>query len=98
MSLQINVEKIEAVLLGGTWHSVEPGSFWLDSYEFGHYVERGLRAGEFRCDMGGGTHTCGLGFCFTDVGTGQEVCGPITEIQAVRGGHLTNLRAGGWLQ
>jgi hypothetical protein len=35
MSLAIDIESVEAVLLlGGQWHKIEESSFTIDSYEF----------------------------------------------------------------
>jgi hypothetical protein len=82
MSLAINIDEITDVMIGNTWHAIEPDTFDLDSYEYmggKHYGDDYLLHG------GGDRGICSLGFCFTPRGFGKaRICGPLTAIQAVR--------------
>jgi hypothetical protein len=82
MSLLINPAKVSRVLLADGWHDVKPGSFYLDSYEYGEMYEN---HGDVKFDMQFRGGVCSLvpstGFSF-DTGMGR-VRGPITAILAV---------------
>ena len=81
MSLFINPKAVVEVLLTDGWHDVEPGSFDLDSYEFGYEYGEGRLA----TILGGGQAdgVCATGFAF-EAKTGQTIYGPLTSILAVR--------------
>jgi hypothetical protein len=34
MTLAINPDEVDAILVGGQWHDIEPGSLYFDAYEF----------------------------------------------------------------
>lgn len=79
MSLAINVDNVDAVLLADGWHDVadnEDGvsSFSMDAYEYvwGEFVHQDSR------------HCATLGFDFVEVKTGYRIAGPVTSILAVR--------------
>ncbi|MGC5565323.1 hypothetical protein ACPYPG_21145 [Streptomyces sp. FR-108] len=75
MSLYIDVDRINRVLLSDQWLPVTEGSFDLDSYEYQH--EGQLLHG------GGSSGVCSTGFAFK-VLNGDWVAGPLTAIQAVQ--------------
>jgi hypothetical protein len=82
MSLAIDIDRVQEVLIAGQWHTVEwdsttKSTFLLDSYE---YME-----GDY-CVFGGGQNEAAgipsTGFAFREVGRGW-VYGPLSAIQAV---------------
>lgn len=76
MSLAIDIDDVTAVLLkDGVWYEVDDRSFDIDSYEY-------LRGD--RVMLGGGTAEgiTAPGFAF--INEGVELCGPLTEVVAVR--------------
>jgi hypothetical protein len=78
MSLLIDVRKITAVLLADGWHNVTPGTFNLDSFEFG--------VGDDCIHYGGNGGVCSTGFEFKD-DNGDLIAGPLTAVLAVRRGN-----------
>jgi len=76
MSLAIDVDKVEAVLLADGWHLVAEKSFDLDAYEFHHEKSFILKGGEVE-----GVPSTGAAWKEAD---GSRVYCPITAIQAVR--------------
>lgn len=84
MSLAINVDLIDAVLLVDGWHDVIDASFTMDSYE---YIWWSPTADHTRDDPmllhgGGQSGVCSNGFSFkTPLG---HLSGPLTAIHAVR--------------
>jgi hypothetical protein len=65
---------VVAVLIGNTWINIDKASLDIDSFEFlseGHTVHGGGNSG-----------VCASGFSFRI--DGDEICGPLTAIQAVR--------------
>ncbi len=82
MSLAIDVDKVEAVLLN-VWYDVEVGSFDLDSYEYLYWPD-GKEGGSKLILQGGGDYgVCANGFSFTPKGGGSRMAGPLTAILAV---------------
>lgn len=75
MSLYIDPRAITEVLLADGWHTVQPKTFDLDSYEFGYE--------DFCLHGGGNSGVCATGFEFVD-DTGHIINGPLTAILAVR--------------
>ncbi len=75
MSLKIDVNAVEAVLLADGWHSVAENSFDLDAYEFYHEKEQIYSGGK------DGTPTTGAQWAEPD---GAQVSCPITAILAVK--------------
>lgn len=72
MSLAIYPEKVTKVLLGGTWHRVNMGTFRIDAFEF--------------VDDDGVLASLDEGFGFQELhegGIGRQIYGPLTAIQAV---------------
>ncbi len=79
MSLYIDVDVVEQVLLIDGWHVVTEKSFAMDSYEFhwGKIVTLG----------GGQSGICATGFEFWEKdadGTDHLIAGPMTSVLAVR--------------
>ncbi len=81
MSLAINVDKVDAVLIAGEWYTVEEVekgllSFEIDSYEF---LSGGGR-------LIGSMNQSPSGFMFRTIieGVPSWIYGPITAIQGVR--------------
>lgn len=76
MSLAINTDDVEGVLLADGWHDVTNRSFDIDAYE---YTWNG------RVVLGGGVcegvPSTGYEFTSTD---GKKYCGPLTAILSVR--------------
>jgi hypothetical protein len=70
MSLAIREQEVVAILLGDGWHGVEPGSFFIDAYEYIH-DDGSLSAGGI-----------GFGFHAEDLERG-ELAGPLSSILAV---------------
>jgi hypothetical protein len=75
VSLAIKIDDVAEVLMAGEWHVVEAHSFDLDSFEFLH--------DDLLVHGGGNSGICATGFSFTD-GNGNEICGPLTSVQAVK--------------
>jgi hypothetical protein len=86
MSLAIDTNRVTRVLLIDGWHDVEPGSFDLDSYEFGYvpdsYLPKGLVSFQ-PTHRGGESGVCATGFTFIEQGTDVVVYGPLTAVHAV---------------
>lgn len=76
MSLYIDVNKVEQVLLADGWHVVVDKSFAMDSYEY-HYED-------FTTLGGGQSGICATGFEFWEDGMDCLIAGPMTSILAVR--------------
>jgi hypothetical protein len=70
MSLAIREQEVVGILLGDGWHGVEPGSFFIDAYEYIH-DDGSLSAGGI-----------GFGFHAEDLERG-ELAGPLSSILAV---------------
>lgn len=82
MSLLINPSEVSRVLLADGWYDVKPGSFYLDSYEYGTmYENHGETKFAMQFREGECKHVSSTGFSF-DTGGGR-VRGPITAILAV---------------
>lgn len=91
MSLAIDPGEVTAVLLVDGWHEVEPGSFYLDSYEFAEPGDNG-----HILHGGGDSGICAVGFACTTVlsplggeieiplSFASTISGPLTSILAVR--------------
>lgn len=77
MSLAINAGAVQAVLLE-RWHTVQPGSFSIDSYEF----LDGDDDRAFVLHGGGRSGVCASGFEFQKTDN-IWIAGPLTAIQAV---------------
>jgi hypothetical protein len=75
MSLRIDVDLVEAVLLEDGWHQVHDVSFDLDAYEF-------LSEGEL-VGNGDGSIVPYTGFAFLEE-DGRQIAGPLSAIKAVR--------------
>ena len=74
VSLNINVDKVQAVLLADGWHEVVGKSFDLDAYEF--------HDNDVVVHGGGQSGVCATGFRFkTKDGV---LTGPLTAVLAVR--------------
>jgi hypothetical protein len=76
VSLAIDTDSVEAVLLADGWHEVHGNSFDLDFFEF-VYEER---------TRGGISGVSSMGFEFFEAagGTGYKLAGPLSAIVAVR--------------
>ncbi len=76
MSLAIDTDSVEAVLLADGWHEVHGHSFDLDDYEF-------VSEGRTR---GGSSGVSSTGFEFVEAvgGPGYKLTGPLSAIVAVR--------------
>lgn len=84
MSLAINVDKVDSVMLSdGAWYQVEKleadtSSFDLDAYEFvAPNMDQALHGG-------GANGVCATGFRFKNAHTGKMIAGPLTAIVAVQ--------------
>lgn len=80
MSLAIDVDLVDAVLLADGWHPVNKASFTLDAYEY--------REGSINL-LGGGqcAQITSVGFTFLerlDSGSIARVFGPLTSVLAVQ--------------
>ncbi len=85
MSLMIDVDLVEAVLLADGWHQVADHSFTVDSYEF-VWWPRDKSKGKDDPSMlhgSGDKAVSGAGFAFHD-SNDMLVSGPLTAVQAVR--------------
>lgn len=86
MSLEINIQRVTAVLLADGWHAVDPGTFDLDAYEF-MYPHPNPDRDDIYVHLGGKSGVCATGYTFTEATGehgGQAVFGPLTAILAVR--------------
>ena len=76
MSLEINENLVNAVLLPDGWHEIKCGSFFIDAYEYrtsdGDLVTFSPQSG-----------VSYQGFCFIDNENAQH-CGPLTAVHAIR--------------
>lgn len=86
MSLAIDIDRIEAVLLADGWHIIAPKSFELDAYEYIREADRDpTKSGTslwLRFGVGQSPLVPSTGFEFIEAGF--VVAGPITAILAVR--------------
>jgi hypothetical protein len=88
VSLEIEPEFVDAVLLSDGWHRVEGESFTLDAYE---YVQHNYDDADkdFVLHGGGRSGVCATGYRFSEIVEVDfanrliEVAGPLTAIQAV---------------
>ena len=81
MSLEIDIDRVSAVLLADGWHDVADVSFMVDAYEyldFGHAGGHDYPPGKAML-----LHNGGAGFAFMEPG-GQWIYGPVSSILAVR--------------
>lgn len=76
MSLNIEVDDVQQVLLADGWHTVAHDSFEIDAYEF-HHLERDRLLG------GVAEGVCSTGAVWTEKDGAQVYC-PLTAILAVR--------------
>ena len=76
MSLAIETDAIEAVLLADGWHNVSQNTFALDAYEYKDGSRTVLTGGTVA-----GVVSTGFFFNATD---GQAYMGPLTSVLAVR--------------
>lgn len=83
MSIAIEATNVRRVLLADGWHTIEHGSFTIDSYEFiqprGDYDPIVLHSG-------GQSGICAAGFSFEESREGDETVwtsGPLTAVLAV---------------
>jgi len=91
MSLAINIDKVNRVLLSDGWHDVLDKSFNLDAYEYLWYPNEDTTSMDAEIVHGSGqSGVCATGFEFISTikleeGTIQKVrrSGPLTAIQAV---------------
>ena len=74
MSLSIDVNRVEKVLLADGWHHVAEQSFDLDAYEF---VDEGVTV-----HGGGATGITATGYVFRTQ-KGAVIAGPLTAVLAV---------------
>lgn len=88
MSMPIDVDTVQQVLIAGEWHNVRGNSFTVGAYEYiwhssqdnrrrGVQPERLLQAGEY--------DICPVAFVFRTDG-GRFMCGPLTAVDAVMTG------------
>ena len=91
MSLAINIDKVNRVLLSDGWHDVYDESFTLDAYEYLWFPNEDTTSMDAEIVHGGGqSGVCATGFAFISMikleeGINQKVkrSGPLTAIQAV---------------
>lgn len=84
MSLCIQPNKITSILVAGEWIDIDPGSFYLDAYEYVDFGDDELSDGDV-WHGGGDSGVCATGFRVTPRGfSTQRIQGPLTAIQAVR--------------
>jgi hypothetical protein len=86
VSLAIEVDHVEEVLLADGWHPVTKNSdgvstFSLDSYEF---VWEAGGDPNYLLHGGGRSGVCATGFSFRETAHGARISGPLTAILAVR--------------
>lgn len=79
MSLAIETDDIIGVLLADGWHTVDDGSFGIDSYEYMWHKGLGDRP-----MLGGGQeeHVAASGFSFIE--HSHIISGPLTSVLAVK--------------
>lgn len=78
MSLAIDIESVEAVLLlGGQWHKIEESSFTIDSYEF-------FREGQLLIGGGQVQGSQAIGASWSGTKKGERYACPLTAILAVK--------------
>jgi len=78
MSLAIDIESVEAVLLlGGQWHKIEEKSFAIDSYEF-------FREGQLLVGGGQVQGAQAIGASWSGTKKGERYACPLTAILAVK--------------
>lgn len=80
MSLAINPDRIEAILIGNTWHPV--ATCYIDAFEFVYDADA---RGDFDIAMGGGQDvlTSATGISWQDL-DGDRYAAPMRALQAVR--------------
>ena len=85
MSLMIDVDLVEAVLLGDGWHAVADDSFTLSAYEFVWWPDsqNKKRDEPTKLHESGNADVTSTGFSFHDA-TDTLISGPLTAVQAVR--------------
>jgi hypothetical protein len=91
MSLAIDIDKVNRVLLSDGWHTVIDKSFALDAYEYLWYPNEDTTIMDAKIVHGGGrSGVCSQGFTFVSTRTLEEdtiqqvtMSGPLTAIQAV---------------
>lgn len=76
MSLYINVDLVQRVLLADGWHNVEEESFDLDAYEF-------CDGDDLTLHGGGASGICSTGFSFLTGSPLARISGPLDSIIAV---------------
>jgi hypothetical protein len=78
MSLAIDIESVEAVLLlGGQWHKIEERSFTIDSYEF-------FQEGQLLIEGGQVQGLQAIGASWSGTKKGERYACPLTAILAVK--------------
>ncbi len=81
MSLAINQDAVDRVLLADGWHPVAPGTaLSMDAYEYKWHADPADH--EWSTFSHEPLIPC-TGFEFTDAITGRVICGPVTSILAV---------------
>ena len=95
MSLAINIDKVNRVLLSDGWHDVLDESFVLDAYEYLWYPNEDTTSMDAEIVHGGGkSGVCSTGFTFQSTRVSDSIIGhpddgpiwihgPLTSIQAV---------------
>lgn len=88
MSLAINLDKVNRVLLSDGWHVVLNESFALDAYEYLWYPNEDTTIMDTELvHYGGQSGICATGFKFQGIGNANDgtlwMYGPLTAIQAV---------------
>ena len=82
MSLALEVSTIEEILLSDGWHPIQPGSFYLDSYEFGEDTRHPDRT--YWLHTGGANGICATGFWARTPDGKTLIAGPLTSLLAIR--------------
>lgn len=88
MSLAIDVDLVERVLLADGWHFVVDGTFTIDSYEFEHWPPNADHHNDEPLMMHneGKSGICASGFAFQTLDNENNfviVAGPLTALLAV---------------
>jgi hypothetical protein len=85
MSLMIDVDLVEAVLLADGWHPVADDSFTLSAYEFVWWSDSQSKQKDepTKLHASGNGDVTSTGFSFHDRAN-LLISGPLTAIQAVR--------------
>ena len=85
MSLMIDVDLVEAVLLADGWHPVADDSFTLSAYEFVWWSDAQNKKQDepTKLHESGNASVTSTGFSFHD-SADLLISGPLTAIQAVR--------------